>query len=499
MANYYGGSGNDLVLAWADNRPFAWGANDLGNLGDNTTTNRFLPVPVTATGVLAGRTVVALAGGYYLSVALCADGTVAAWSDNRYGQLGNSTTNSSLVPVAVNTAAGMSALYGKTVVAISAGRNHSLALCSDGTVAAWGNNDYGQIGDNTTTSRDVPVAVNTAPGISVLSNKTVVAIAAGSLHSLALCSDGTVAAWGWNGWGQIGDNTTTQRNVPVAVNTASGSALHGKTVQAIAAGAHHNLALCWDGTVVAWGYNNSGQLGDNTYTQRNAPVAVNTNSDVSALYGKTVLAIAAGTYHSLALSSDGSALSWGNNRLGQLGDNTTTQRSVPVAVTTNSGISALYGKTLVGIAAGAWHNLALCDGTVAAWGLNAAGQLGDNITESQHNAPVAVTTTPLAVGQRFARVASGSTANQTLALVAAPPASQIKLTGAQTLTNGSFQFTFTNTAGAFFGVLVTTNPALPLSNWTPLDGLTEVTPGQFQFTDAQATNSPQRFYRVRSP
>jgi hypothetical protein len=86
-----------------------------------------------------------------------------------------------------------------------------------------------------------------------------------------------------------------------------------------------------------------------------------------------------------------------------------------------------------------------------------------------------------------------------LALMAAPPAPAITLTGAQTLTDGLFQFAFTNTPGAFFGVLAATNPALPLTNWTSLTGLTEVSPGQFQFTDPQATNSPQRFYRVRSP
>ena len=256
VANYYGGSGNDLVLVWANNRAFAWGSNYNGQLGDNTTTDRPVPVPVTATGVLAGKTVVAVAAGGAHSLALCSDGTVAAWGDNTYGQLGDNTTTQRLVPVAVNTASGVSALFGKTVVAIAAGNFHSLALCSDGTVAAWGSNDSGQLGDNTTTSRNVPVAVNTASGVSALFGKTVVAIAAAARHSLALCSDGTVAAWGLTPHGQLGDNTTTSSLVPVAVNTASGvSALFGKTVVAIAAGGNHSLALCSDGTVVAWGYN----------------------------------------------------------------------------------------------------------------------------------------------------------------------------------------------------------------------------------------------------
>ena len=150
VANYYGGSGNDLVLVWAGKRPFAWGWDQYGQLGDNTSgTNRLLPVPVTATGVLAGETVVALSAGWYHSVGLCADGTVVTWGNNAYGQLGDASTTERHAPVAVNAAPG-SALNGKRVVAISAGECHTLALCSDGTVAAWGRNAYGQLGDKGT-------------------------------------------------------------------------------------------------------------------------------------------------------------------------------------------------------------------------------------------------------------------------------------------------------------------------------------------------------------
>ena len=444
VANYYGGSGNDLVLVWASKRAFAWGDNETGELGDNTTTRRYLPVPVTATGVLAGKTVVALAAGDFHSLALRSDGTVAAWGYNFFGEVGDNTTTNRQVPVAVNAAAGVSALYGKTVVAIAAGGSHSLALCSNGTVAAWGYNGDGELGDNYVSAfqSHVPVAVNTASGVSALAGKTVVAVACGNEHNLALCSDGTVAAWGGNNYGQVGDNSTTNRPVPVMVNTASNvSALYGKTVVAIAAGYAHSLALCSDGTVAAWGENNYGQLGDNTQTPRNVPVAVNTNSGLSALYGKTVVAIAAGYTHSLALCSDGTAAAWGANYYGMLGDNTETARVVPVAVNSNS----------------------------------------------------------LAASQRFTRLFSGSMAQHTLALVAAPPASDPVLTTTPTRIKGTFQFAFSNTPGAFFGVLSATNPALPFSTWTPLDGLTEVSPGQFRFTDTQVTSNPLRFYRVCSP
>jgi hypothetical protein len=250
--------------------------------------------------------------------------------------------------------------------------------------------------------------------------------------------------------------------------------------------------------VAAWGYNAFGSLGDTTTTKRLAPVPVNTDAGVSALNRKTVVAIAAGLGHSLALCSDGTVAAWGAGGYGQLGDNAATDRHAPVAVNTDAGLSALHGKTVVAIAAGKWHSLALCaDGTTGAWGYNTHGELGDNTT-NQRSVPVAVNRTSLAASQRFAHVISSASAIHTLALVAGPPPAPITLTGAQTPTNGSFQFAFTNNPGAFFGVVATTNSALPLSNWTSLTGLTEVSAGQFQFTDPQATTMPSRFYRVQS-
>jgi hypothetical protein len=163
-------------------------------------------------------------------------------------------------------------------------------------------------------------------------------------------------------------------------------------------------------------------------------------------------------------------------------------------------ISALYGRTVVALAAGQSHSVALCsDGALVAWGANSYGALGDNST-TQRNAPVAVNTTPFAASQRFARVSSGPMADHTLALVAAPPAAPIMLTGAPTFGGRFFTVTFTNTPGGFFSLLAATNPALPLSNWTALGGVPEVLPGQFRFSDAQVWSIPaRRFYWVRSP
>ncbi|MHA3770083.1 RCC1 domain-containing protein [Verrucomicrobiota bacterium sgz303538] len=426
IANYYGGTGNDLVLQWANTRLVAWGANAAGQLGNNSTTNSSVPVAVDTT-VLSDKAIVAVTTGYSHSLALYSDGTMAAWGYNAYGQLGNNSATDSSIPLAVGTTG---ALTGKTIVAVAAGERHSLALCSDGTVAAWGHNAFGQLGNNSTISSPVPVAVDTT---GVLAGKTIVAVTAGQNHSLALCSDGTVAAWGDNRLGQLGRTSIQTSKVPVMVNNTAG-ALAGKTVISVAAGSAHSLALCTDGTLAAWGYNLNGQLGNNSFTQSAVPLMV--NNTAGALAGKTVIAVAAGNTHSLALCSDGTLAAWGNNARGQLGNNGSTTGSsvVPAAVDT-SGV--LAGKSVVSIVAGGTHSLALCsDGTVATWGYNAYGQLG-NDTPLQSTVPVVVSSSPLATGERYSAALSSSTATHNLGLIASPPAPVVTSLSTTNLTSDS--------------------------------------------------------------
>ncbi|WP_253908854.1 RCC1 domain-containing protein [Corallococcus exiguus] len=242
---------------------------------------------------------------------------------------------------------------------LTPGALHTLALKQDGTVWAWGYNVYGQIGDGTTTNRSTPVQV---AGLT-----SVTALASGAYHTLALKQDGTVWAWGHNSYGQLGDGTTTDRIAPVQVAGLT-------SVAALAGDGHHSLALKQDGTVWAWGYNLFGQLGDGTTTQRRTPIQVPGLTGVAALAG--------GGYHTLALKQDGTVWAWGRNENGQLGDGTTTQRLTPVRVQALTGITAL--------AAGNYHSLALkSDGTVWAWGYNNGGQLGDG-TQTQRPTPVQV-------------------------------------------------------------------------------------------------------------
>ena len=391
-----GGAHHTLAIT-ADGTVWAWGRNDFGQVGNGTTADAE-PTPTPVVGLNGAS---AVAAGRLHSLALKSDGTTWAWGSGFYGALGTGTRDHQYVAVQITAlgAAGAVAagelhslstgsprtepapqswgddtsgelgddttLADKTSpvaitgllgpAALAAGGLHSLALMPDGTMKAWGENGDGQVGNNTTTDQRTPVPVSEIA--------SAVAIAAGGKHSLAVLLDGTVRAWGKNSNGQLGDSTTTTRKTPVTVSGLTG-------VTAVSAGTSHSLALKSDGTVLAWGLNTNGRLGDGTTTQRKTPVPVLNLGGVTA--------IAAGGAHSLALTSDGSVWAWGLNTSGQLGDGTTTQRLVPVAV---SGLT-----NVVAIAAGDNHSLALrSDGSLWAWGSNVSGQIGDNTSGSANN------------------------------------------------------------------------------------------------------------------
>ena len=311
---------------------------------------RLVVIAATAWGSApASALAQAVSGGSGHVLLLKPDGTLWVWGQNGNGQLGDGTTTRRDLPQQVST--------WTTVTSIAGGSLHSLAVKSDGTVWAWGHNGFGQLGDNSTTQRTSPVQVSGLTGV--------VAVSAGDGFSVALKSDGTVWAWGQNGQGQLGDTTTTQRLTPVQVNSLTG-------VTAIASGNGHTVALKSDGTLRAWGKNGNGQLGDNSTTNRTAPVSVSTLTSITA--------IGAGQNHSLARKSDGYAYAWGHNGNGQLGDDTTTQRTTPVMVVGLQGVTAVAG--------GSSHSIGLkSDGTVWAWGANGQGQLGDTTT-NQTDVPV---------------------------------------------------------------------------------------------------------------
>ena len=386
-------TGTDHSLALkSDGTVWAWGNNNYGQLGDNSINQSSIPVQVkdtAGTGTLTGIT--AIAAGQYYSLALKSDGTVLAWGRNNSGQLGNNSIDQSNVPVQVKDAAGTGTLSAITAIAI--GDAHSIALKSDGTVWAWGNNINGQIGDNTSgggTNRLIPVQVKGVGGAGTLTS--VIAIVAGSSHSLALKADGTVMAWGANDYGKLGDASTSQRAAPIQVKDAAGTGTLS-AITSISAGGNHSLALRSDGTVWAWGYNGYGQIGDNTSgggNDRLIPVQVKGVGGAGTL--STIAAIEAGNNHSLALKSDGTVWAWGRNNSGQLGNNLTDQSDAPIQVKDVAGTGTLSNISF--ISSGYNHSLAIkSDSTVLGWGSDDVGQLGDNSQVASRLIPVPVKST----------------------------------------------------------------------------------------------------------
>ena len=371
----------------SDGRIYAWGRNTSGELGIGTTLARSnVPIAVKTTGTpMDGKVVKQVEGGGRYegshSIALASDGTVYTWGLNQYGQLGNNTTTNSRSPIAVQVAG--TPLAGKTIVQIAAGADHSLALDSDGALYAWGSNAYGQLGNGTTTNSSVPVAVKIAG--TPLAGKTIVQIAAGANHNMVLTSDGAVYTWGWNYHGQLGNNTKTNSNTIVAVQTIS-TPIAGKKIVKIAAGQGHSLALTDDGMVYAWGRNDTGQLGNNATTDAMLPVAVTVTG--TPMSNKTIVEIASGARHSLAIDSSGKVYAWGHNGSGQLGNNSTVNALTPVAV------QAPADKNIIQVSGSGWlgasSSALASDGTVYSWGRGFDGQLGDG-TNNDSSVPVITT------------------------------------------------------------------------------------------------------------
>ncbi len=343
------------VFLKRDGMLLGWGYNNYGELGDGTEKKRLIPVEVKGPGGKGNlEGIAAIAAGGAHTLALKKDGTVWAWGRNNKGQLGDDTDDDRKTPVQVKGPGGKKNLEG--IISIAAGELHTIAVKNDGSVWGWGYNNDWQLGDGTSKKRLTPVQVKGPGGQGFLEG--IVAVAAGSTHTLALKKDGTVWAWGNNDKGQLGDDTGDSSKTPVLVKGLKG-------VIAIAAGSTHSLAVKADGTLWAWGNNVSGQLGDKGITNRLAPVWVKSIAGVTT--------VAAGENHSIALKADGTVWTWGSNSAGQLGINegTSTMRLVPVFVDGLSGITA--------IGAGYNHSFALkSDGTIWAWGSNNKGQLGDN-------------------------------------------------------------------------------------------------------------------------
>jgi alpha-tubulin suppressor-like RCC1 family protein len=325
-----------------------WGFNQSGQLGNNTTTNSLTTVTVAGLSNAVG-----LATGLNHTCALQSSGTVSCWGENNAGQLGNGTpTAASLVPVAVQ---GLT-----NTVALAAGEKHTCALSANGAVSCWGDNFFGQlIGVSPTLSGSFVATPVVVPGVT-----SAVALSGADANTCALIANGGVLCWGFNGNGRLGTGVFSGSYSTPSPVTGLTDAI------ALTSGHGHNCALRAGGTVVCWGFNNHGELGNGLVGDRSTPV------DVVSLTG--VVSVTAGGYHNCALTSSGALYCWGNNNQAQLGDGTRLSRFSPTLVPgLTDTVMVTAGPNTAFQIPDNQHTCALrAGGNLSCWGSNLNGQAG---------------------------------------------------------------------------------------------------------------------------
>ena len=367
------GNGHSLVIG-ENGTILASGRGTHGQLGNGARTDSTTPVQVkdaAGTGNFTGAK--AVAAGFLFSLALKEDGTLWTWG-NATGFMTDTDDHHTDLPIRVKDANGQ---HLEDIIAISAKKEFWLALRSDGTVWSWGRNESGQLGNGTynNTCFTNAVQVKNADGTPLTD---VIAISAGGAHSMAKKADGTIWAWGKNENGQLGNGATENLPNPVQVTGLT-------DVAEISAGEFHSMVRKTDGTVWAWGRNQYGQLGDNTRNSSNTPVQVKGKNGFGYLTG--VEEIAAGIGYSMALLDDGTLMAWGHNNSYQLGDGTQQSKNAPVEVMDATGTGAL--ADVVEFSANNEISMAkTADGTVWIWGMNRYGEFGDGTSGSYSALPL---------------------------------------------------------------------------------------------------------------
>lgn len=353
--------GVDSSFYIARQRGYGFGLNTSYQLGIGNTTQMITPTNIMSFGSLVGRTVSKITCGLNHTMIVCTDGTLHGVGVNSSGQLGIGNTTQMTVPVLVTAGT----LSGKTVSDVSCGQQFSIVLCTDSTLHSFGINNTGQLGRalnyGLTTANPTPALVIDG----TMAGKTKMKIASGGAHTLVLCTDGTLHGFGSANNGQLGSLPTGY----TPGNISSQGSLNTRTPGYIRCGSYFSLVLCNDGTTHSFGINTNGQLGTGNTFSMSTPINI---TNTGSLTGRTVMKIDGGASHTVAVCTDGSVHAFGLNTSGQLGLGNTTQMILPTLVTTGT----LSGKSGLTTTCGNAHTLVLCaDGTLHGFGNNGNGQL----------------------------------------------------------------------------------------------------------------------------
>lgn len=303
-----------------------------------------LVTPTRLPSLLGGERAVSLSAGDYHNLAITSDEALWSWGYGRPGQLGHGTHEDQLQPKKIE------AFARQRVVAVSAGLDHNLAVTADGSVFSWGVGEDGRLGHGDEQPQLLPKRIVALSGLHV------VAISAGNSHSLAVTAGGAVFSWGWGQAGKLGHGSHRSQLRPQRV-----TALEGQSVLSVSAGHSYSLAITVDGDVYSWGSGYLSQLGHGSEEVSLLP------KKVEAFSGQRAVAVSAGDYHSLAITAGGDVYSWGKGNAGQLGHGNIGSQPLP------RRIAALEGRRVVAVSAGSLHSLAFTAEPVGAWSWGASG------------------------------------------------------------------------------------------------------------------------------
>jgi alpha-tubulin suppressor-like RCC1 family protein len=367
------GGGSQTLVASSFGRVFVWGNRGLGALGDNFSSgNRTTPFETTSLyNFNAGETIVQLFAAAGLSaIGLTSQGRVFTFGASSFGAIGDGTNINRLVPTYITGQFGLTA--GETVVKVGSGANHAAAITSTGRVFFWGGNNAGQIGDGTTIDRRAPVQITSSFGLQ--SGETIVDISFGGSQSGAVTSTGRVFMWGGNTNGILGDGTTIRRTTPFNITSRFTTLLPGEKVVKISLGnAGHTAALTSTGRIYLWGQNTNGQLGNGTTTIRTVPTLATGQYNLAS--GETISLVATGINSTLVVTSTKRVFFHGNSRNGTAGDNTLlTTISTPRNTTARYPLA--QDETIINISLSNHGGALTSKGKLFMWGETFNGQTG---------------------------------------------------------------------------------------------------------------------------
>jgi alpha-tubulin suppressor-like RCC1 family protein len=367
---------NYTVILTSLGRVFTWGDNTYGQLGNQTTQNAFTPFEITPYFSLSDQEKIEkIVSGWGHSAALTTHDRLFVWGRNDSGQLGNGTTNNQHTPQDITNL--FSLAPDETITDLALGWGHSAALTSNQRLFTWGKNESGQLGNGTTQNSNIPLDISAS--LRRIIQDPIDMIALGSSHTGLLTTTGRLFTWGRNVYGQLGDGTTSSKRTPTEI-TSFIPKEDNEVITRLSLGWGHSSIQTSLDRVFIWGFNQFGQLGNQTNDDQSLPILVSTTEFREE--NDTIKDLRLGNGHSGFLTSNDHIFLWGFNQFGQLGNGTTLNENKPIAIT----VSLEPDEVITTLALGVNHSAVLTsNGRLMMWGFNQFGQLGNGTTINKNN------------------------------------------------------------------------------------------------------------------